>query len=125
MTSEGSRVGFLRSGVTLAVLKTDGTQPEVIEVLMMEVMKGSKSGAMVWKIGDGTGSRGQVVGLVDVTSFRTSPGDRGEKEDMHGMLGLVLVEAGALRGAEGKELLMSSTFFSKYDTKASAVRDGG
>ena len=72
----------MRSGVTLADLKADGTQPEVTEVLMMEVMKGSRSGVMVWKIGDGTGSRGQVVGLVEVTSFRTSSGDRGEKEDM-------------------------------------------
>ena len=81
MTSVGSRVGFLRSGVTLADLKADGTQPEVTEVLMMEVMKWSRSGAMVWKIGEGTGSRGQVVGLVDVTSFRTSSGDKGEKEE--------------------------------------------
>ena len=101
------------SGVTLADLKTDGTTPEVIEVLMIEVMKGSRSGAMAWKIGDGTGSRGQVVGLVVVTSFWTSSGERGEKEDMHGMLGLVLGELGALGGRGGKELLMSSTFFSK------------
>ena len=110
----GSRVGFLRSGVTLADLKADGTQPDVTEVLMMEVMKGSRSGAMVWKIGDGTGSRGQVVGLVDVSSFRTSSGERGEKEDMHGTLGLVLLESEtSLGGRGGKELLISSTFFSK------------
>ena len=92
MTSEESRVGFLSRGVTLAALSTDGTQPEVMEVLMMEVMKGSRSGAMVWKIGDGMGSRGQVVGLVDVTSFRTSSGEIGEKEGMQAMLGLVLYE---------------------------------
>ena len=75
-----SRVGFLRRGVTLADLRGDGTQPEVIDVLMMEVMKGRRSGAMVWKIGEGMGSRGQVVGLVEVSSFRTSSGVRGEKE---------------------------------------------
>ena len=48
-----SRVGFLRRGVTLADLRGDGTQPEVTDVLMMEVMKGRRSGAMVWKIGKG------------------------------------------------------------------------
>ena len=80
MTSVGSRVGFLRRGVTLADLRGDGTQPEVTDVLMMEVMKGRRSGAMDWKIGEGMGSRGQVVGLVEVTSFRTSSGERGEKE---------------------------------------------
>ena len=53
----------MRSDVTLADLKADGTQSEVIEVLLMEVIKGSRSGAMVWKIGDGTGSREQVVGF--------------------------------------------------------------
>lgn len=114
MTSEGSRVGFFRSGATLADLKAAGTTPEVTELLMTEVMKGSRSGAMDWKIGDGRGSRGQVVGLEDVTSFRTSSGDRGENEDMHGMLGLVLdVQSSALGARGGKELLISSTFFSK------------
>ena len=78
MRSEESRVGFLRSGVTLADLKADGTQPEVTDVLMMEVMKGSRSGAMIWKIGEGMGSRGQVVGLEEVNGFRTSSGEREE-----------------------------------------------
>ena len=54
-----SRGGFLRRGVTLADLRADGTEPEVTDVLMMMVMKGSRSGAMVWKIGEGMGSRGQ------------------------------------------------------------------
>lgn len=73
-----------------------------------------RSGAIVWKIGDGTGSRGQVVGLVVVTSFRTSSGDTGEKEGMHDSSGLFLLESGAsLWGREEKELLISSTFFSK------------
>ena len=122
MTSEESRVGFLRSGVTLAALNADGTQPAVTDVLMMEVMKGSRSGVMVWKIGDGRGSRGQVVGLEEVTSFRTSSGERGEKEDRQDTLGIELGELDAvlwgeldavLWGRWEKELLMSATFFSK------------
>ena len=72
-----------------------------------------RSGAIVWKIGDGTGSRGQVVGLVVVTSFRTSSGDTGEKEGMHDSSGLFLVTGASLWGRGEKELLISSTFFSK------------
>ena len=126
MTSAESRVGFLRSGVTLAALKADGTQPEVTDVLMMEVMKGSRSGVMVWKIGDGRGSRGQVVGLEEVTSFRTSSGERGEKEDRQDTFGIAMGELDAvLWGRWEKELLMSVTFFSKYVTKESAERDEG
>ena len=51
LTSEEPRVGFSRRGVKLSDFKPDGTQPEGTDVLMMEVMKGRRSGAMVWKIG--------------------------------------------------------------------------
>ena len=69
----------------------------------MEVMKGIRSGAIVWKIGEGIGSRGQVVGLVDVISFRTSSGDRGEKEDIQGIPGLFLWGIDALLWGRGGE----------------------
>ena len=56
----------------------------------------------------------QVVGLEEVTSFRTSSGERGEKEDRQDTLGLELGELDAvLWGRWEKELLMSVTFFSK------------
>ena len=114
MTSEASRVGFLRRGDTLAVLKAAGTQPEVTELLMMVVMKGSRSGAIVWKSGEGIGSRAQVVGLEEVTSFMTSSAERGEKEDRHVMLGITLcVFDTVFCGRWENELLISSTFFSK------------
>lgn len=38
-----SRVGFLRSGLTLAVLKSVGTRPEVREEFTREVMNGRMS----------------------------------------------------------------------------------
>ena len=56
------------------------------------------------------GSREQVVGLEEFISFSTFSGERGEKEDRV-MLGRDL---GVLDwGGWVKELLMSSTFFSK------------
>ena len=88
MTFKASRFGFLSSGVTLADLKADGTIPEVTDVLMMEVMKGSRSGVMVWNSGEGSGSRGQVVGLEQAISFCRSPGEIGEKEDRSDTMGV-------------------------------------
>ena len=111
MTSKGSRFVFLSSGVTLAALKAGGTTPEVTDVLMIEVMYGSRSCVIVWNSGEGMGSREHVVGLEEVISFSTSSEDRGEKEDRG-----VIEEMGLWGWGGGvweKELLISSTFFSK------------
>ena len=56
-----SRVGFLRRGFILAVLKDAGTMPEVREELMRAVRNGRRSTEMAWRREEGIGSRGQVV----------------------------------------------------------------
>ena len=56
-----SRVGFLRSGLTLAILKDAGIRPEVREDLMREVRNGRMSLDTAWRREEGMGSRGQVV----------------------------------------------------------------
>jgi len=56
-----SRVGFLRSGLILAVLKTVGIRPELREVFIRVVRKGTMSPELSWKREGGIGSRGQVV----------------------------------------------------------------
>jgi len=48
-----SKVGFLRSGLILAV----GNRPELREVLI----RAARKGRMSWRMEDGIGSRGQVV----------------------------------------------------------------
>ena len=55
-----SRVGFLRSGLTLAILKDAVIRPEVREELMREVRNGRMSLEITWKREEGMGSR-QVV----------------------------------------------------------------
>ena len=109
MTFKASRFGFLSSGVTLADLKADGTIPEVTDVLMMEVMKGSRSGVMVWNSGEGSGSRG----LEQAISFCRSPGEIGEKEDRSDTMEVAMGGTESDGGRWEKELLISSTFFSK------------
>ena len=81
---------FFRRGVTLAALKVNGTWPEVMDVLIINVMKGIRSDAMVWKIGEGRGSREQVVGLEEFNSFSTFSGERGVKADRQVFLGVYL-----------------------------------
>ena len=55
-----SRVGFLRSGFILAVLKDAGTRPEVREELIRAVRNGRKSLKTAWRSEEGIGSSGQV-----------------------------------------------------------------
>ena len=43
---------------------------------------------MVWNSGEGSGSRGQVVGLEQAISFCRSPGEIGEKEDRTDTMGV-------------------------------------
>ena len=65
--SAESRVGFFRSGFTVAVLKGAGLRPEVRDELIKVVR-------------NGIGSREQVVARLDVTSVRTSSEERGLKQ---------------------------------------------
>jgi len=75
-----SRVGFLRSGLILAVLKAEvGNRPKMREVLVRVVGKGRMSPEMSWRREDGIGSRGHVVAWLDVTSLLTSSEERGLK----------------------------------------------
>ena len=55
------RVGFLRRGFILAVLKDAGTMPEVREELISEVRNGRMSLETAWRREEGIVSRGQVV----------------------------------------------------------------
>ncbi|KAI4898804.1 hypothetical protein NFI96_029820, partial [Prochilodus magdalenae] len=59
-------------GATLAVLKACGTHPEDREEFIREEMKGSRSREIDRSSVDGMGSSGQVVGLLDSSSCRTS-----------------------------------------------------
>ena len=68
---------------------------------------------MVWNSGEGRGSRGQVVGLEQAISFCRSSGEIGEKEDRSEVVGVALGGTESDGGRWEKELLISSTFFSK------------
>jgi len=74
------RVGFLRSGLILAVLKVVGNRPELREVLIRVMRKGRMPTEMSWRKEDEIGSMGQVVAWLDVTSLLTSSEERGAKQ---------------------------------------------
>ena len=57
---DGSRLGFLSRGVTKAVLKDGGTDPEDRELLMMDKMCGPTVGRISLRREVGTVSKGQV-----------------------------------------------------------------
>jgi len=57
LTSDGSSVGFFRRGLTLASFRELGKQPVEREPLIRWVRKVRRSGAIAWRMGDGTGSR--------------------------------------------------------------------
>ena len=75
-----SRVGFLRRGFILAVLKDAGTMPEVREELMRAVRNGRRSLEMAWRREEGIGSRGQVAWL-DLDKLGKNIGGDGWRED--------------------------------------------
>ena len=58
-----SRDGFLSRGLTIAVLKSGGTKPEAIEVLMMLVIVGRTS-RFSYRNSVGMGSRSHDLGTV-------------------------------------------------------------
>ena len=99
-----SRVGFLRRGFILAVLKDAGKKPEVREELIIEV----RNGRISLLRHPGGERRGQVVAWLDVIILLTSSEVRG--------LNWVKTEEGIGGGrmeAEIKEELMSFTFWVK------------
>ena len=98
-----SRVGFLRSGLTLAILKDAGIRPEVREELMRVVRNGRMSLETAWKREEGMGTRGQVVAWLDITSFREERGKVGAA-DRGGSGGREDSGRGE-RGADGLHLL--------------------
>ena len=99
-----SRVGFLRRGFILAVLKDAETMPEVSEELIIEVRNGRMSLETSWRREEGIASRGQVVAWLDVIILLTSSEVRG--------LNWVKTEEGKME-AGIKEKLMSFTFWVK------------
>ena len=72
-----SRVGFLRRGFILAVLKDAGTMPEVREEMMSVVGNGRMSLETAWRREEGIVSRGQVVAWLDVIILLTASEVRG------------------------------------------------
>jgi len=58
-------VGFLRSGLILAVLKAVGNRPESTEVLIRVVRKGRMSPELSWRREDAIWSMGHMVGWLD------------------------------------------------------------
>lgn len=56
MKSFGSRPGFFRIGVTAAILRDEGTVPEMREEWIMSVMRGDREGREVLIRGVGRGS---------------------------------------------------------------------
>lgn len=102
------RVGFLRRGFILAVLKDAGTMPEVREELISEVRNGRMSLETSWRREEGIVSRGQVVAWLEVIILLTSSEVRG--------INWVKTEEGVGGGrmeAGIKEELMSFTFWVK------------
>ena len=83
-----SRVGFLRRGFILAVLKDAGSMPEVKEELKSVVRNGRMSLETAWRREEGIVSRGQVrcyysvdfVGVERDKLGKDSGGD-GRRED--------------------------------------------
>ena len=59
----GSKPGFLRMGVTAAVLKSEGTVPVESEEWMIAEIRGSKEGREDFTRDVGRGSSWQVEGL--------------------------------------------------------------
>ena len=114
-----SRVGFSRSGFILAVLKDAGTRPEVREEFIREVGNARVLLKTGWRIEEGIGSRGQLVACLDVTILWTSSEERGIK----------WVKTVGDRAREDcgrvKKKLISLTFWVKYLTNSSAVREEG
>ena len=68
----GSKPGFFNNGVTAAVLRDGGTEPEVREEWMMAVIRGSREGREAITREDGSGSSWQVDGLDFQMSFDNS-----------------------------------------------------
>ena len=92
-----SRLGFLRSGLTLAVLTYAGTRPELREELMREVRNGRMSAGGPW------------LDLTSLTLTLTSSGERGVKQVRPTEVGLV----GGRIALGVKEELMAFTFLVK------------
>ena len=74
----GLRPGFFRMGVTAASFSEGGTEPEVREVLMMEVMRGEMMGRQVLMRLDGMGSSTQVEVVKPLRRVGMSDGVMGE-----------------------------------------------
>ena len=78
-----SRPGFLRMGVTEAVLKVDGTMPDSRDELIMSTMRGHRAGREDFTRVVGMGSREQVEALAWETNLATEIESTGEKEREH------------------------------------------
>ena len=72
-----SRVGFLRRGFILAVLKDAGTMAEVREELKSAVRNGRMSLETAWRREEGIVPRGQLVAWLDIIILLTSSEMRG------------------------------------------------
>ncbi len=75
-------VVFLSSGVTRTCLNAVGKVPVRRDVLMMCVIAGKSVGEIAWRRCEGIGSRGHVVGWLEMRILDTSASVRGQKEKM-------------------------------------------
>lgn len=78
--SSGSRPGFFSIGVMAAILKAEGTVPEVRDEFTMSRTSGLRQGRQDLISEDGIGSNGQVESLILLKSFRRSLADMGDRE---------------------------------------------
>jgi hypothetical protein len=68
----GSRPGFFNIGLTIADLKASGTMPFTSEEFIATVIAGQIESMMVHRTGTGTGSAGEELRLLDLTSAHTA-----------------------------------------------------
>ncbi len=66
-------VGFLNRGVTRACLNAVGKMPVRRDVLMKCVSAGKSVGEIAWRMCEGIGSRGHVVGWLEISHFSVLP----------------------------------------------------
>lgn len=104
----GFAPGFFNTGVTVAVLSRDGTEPKVREEWIMAVIRGSIEGREAITMEDGRGSGGQVVGLEVRMSFVRSDGEGSWKQERGAEMG---DKGGRTTGCMRGQFLVNGGYF--------------
>ncbi len=112
-------VGFLSSEVTRACLNAVRKVPARRDVLIMCVSAGKSVGEIAWRRCEGIGSRGYVVGWLEMRSLDTSASVRGQR----GVLAMDVVGLSSCMCGAKNWLFIDLVLFVKNVAKSSAVKE--